>query len=140
MHTIDPRRLEPYQEHPLTDEERQECLDRLTARATRYTDAPISDLQRERWVHRTVIWRAENAWLEANFPSGAVFMHMGVPVMVIGKAPTTDNRGPAHAAIQAHCAAPNGGLQVLIFEVPQLRAILEPGYIPPARDPLFYGA
>jgi len=138
MHILDPKRMERYVEHPLTAEEEADCLDRLKARAARFTNAPVTEQQEARWLRRTVIWQAEQAWLDANFPTGAVFSHMGVPVMVIGRVSNTSQPGPAHAAIEAHCAAPNGGLQVLVLEVPQLRAIVEPGYKAPVRDPLFF--
>lgn len=140
MRLIDPKNLVPYQEIPLTPDEEQDHLDNLHRRATMRANRPVTREQEDRWIHRSVIWRAENDWLRDNLPTGAVFEHMQVPVMVIGRAPKTEGQiGPEHAALLCHCAGEGGGLLQLVLTVPQLRAILEPGYVAPKRDPLHFG-
>lgn len=144
MRLIDTKNLVPYVETALSPEEAQEHIDRLHQRVSAHAGRPVTAEQEDRWVHRSVIWRAENDWLRDNFPVGSVFEHMLVPVMVLGRAPTTPRDGtrfvgPEHAALLCHCAGEGGGLLQLVLTVPQLRAILEPGYVAPARDPLFYG-
>lgn len=140
MRLVDPRNLAPYQELPLAPEEERSLIDNLHNRATRY-NRPVTREQEDRWLNRSRIWQAENEWLRANLPTGVVFEHMGVPVMVAGRAPKEIGEmvGPQHAAATCHCAGEGGGLLILILTVPQLRAILEPGFIAPIRDPLLYG-
>lgn len=140
MRLIDVKNLVPYLEVPLSREEEEDHIDRLHQRAKMHANRPVTREQEDRWVHRSVVWRAEHEWLRANLPIGAVFEHMGVPVMVAGFAPRNAKKlGPEHASLICHCAGEGGGLLQLVLAVPQLRAILEPGYVAPARDPLFFG-
>lgn len=114
-----PRDIKPYVEVPLTAEEQQSVRDnRERHRMTAYTEE-----QEAIAFARTARIKAERQWLTDNLPVGSVFMHMGVPVMVM----STD--GPSGMSqprliVKAHCRGGNGGITELTLDVPQLLAIL----------------
>lgn len=125
MKVVDPASLVPYEVVPLDDPE-SIIAGRNAGRALA-SIAPMTPEQEARFLRYAAIDRADEAWLRANMPVGAVFDVLGVAHMVVAIGRERASMGNAW---QARVARPDGrgGLEHEDIKVAGLRARVEPAY------------
>lgn len=151
MQHVNPKNLVPYEERPVppetVDSIAKSC--ELKTRLHRnYTPRDLASFIR-RSVRKSQILTAEREWLDANLPVGATISILGVTGMVSGSIERPVRRmGEAEPWPTPHYGrvvlvpgvSTEGvptGLKELHLTVPQLRALLEEGFVAP-RDPLIW--
>lgn len=83
MKIVDPASLVPYEVLPFTSEEAELIVAGRNAGRALVSIAPMTQEQQEKFLHYQAIDRADEAWLRANLPVGAVFDVLGVTHMVV---------------------------------------------------------
>lgn len=127
MKIVDPANLVPYEVVPLTSEEADEAV-RLRDNGRRSVgQLSMTAKQQEKFLHYQAIDRADEAWLRANLPVGAVFDVLGVTHMVVA---IGRERAAFGHGWQAKVARPDGkgGLEHEDIKVGGLRARVEPAF------------
>lgn len=151
MQHVNPKTLVPYAELPLGPEEIDNIAKSCTEQARRHNGYTPKDLAAfiRRSVRKRQILTAEREWLDANLPVGATISILGVTGMVSGSidrpvrkmgepAPwPTPHYGRVVLVPGVSTEGVPTGLKELELTVPQLRAILEEGFVAP-RDPLIW--
>lgn len=125
MKVVDPTSLVPYEVIPLDDPE-SIVAGRNAGRAL-VGIAPMTPEQEASFLRHAAIDRADEAWLRANMPVGAVFDVLGVAHMVVAIGRERASMGNAW---QARVARPDGrgGLEHEDVKVGGLRARVEPSF------------
>lgn len=125
MRVVDPANLVPYVVEPVADPAEAVAL-RNSGRVM-HNIAPMTREQQENYLRHLAVDRADEAWLRANTPVGAVFDVLGVTHMVVA---IGRERAAMGQAWQARVARPDGrgGLEHEDIKVGGLRARVEPGY------------
>lgn len=125
MKVVDPSSLVPYVVEPVADPD-SVVAGRNAGRAL-VNIQPMTAEQAERFLHYHAVDAADEAWLRANMPVGAVFDVLGVAHMVVA---IGRERAAMGHAWQARVARPDGrgGLEHEDIKVSGLRARVEPAY------------
>lgn len=77
--------------------------------------------------------QADVRWIVDNLPVGTPIKYLGLNGMVVNAHRPNWPEGPAEWTVEFHVAS-GGKLESLQYTVPQLRAMLEPGYSKDKRD------
>lgn len=127
MKIVDPTSLVPYEVVPLSNQEAIDVCDQRDAGRAQYNMPPMTTTQAINFQMSVAIDRADEAWLRANMPVGAVFDVLGVTHMVVA---IGRERAAMGHAWQARVARPDGrgGLEHEDIKVAGLRARVEPAY------------
>lgn len=127
MKIVDPASLVPYEVLPFTSEEAELIVAGRNAGRALVSIAPMTQEQQKKFLHYRAIDRADEAWLRANLPVGAVFDVLGVTHMVVA---IGRERAAFGYGWQAKVARPDGkgGLEHEDIKVGGLRARVEPAF------------